>query len=148
MTDEKITECLNKLTENSKPSWGILTPQHLLEHVEEGYRIMSGEIQDFEIATPEKILDKVNNSLYNYDKFPMGTQFPTMKKDELEVLIHPDFETAKAKFFEAREQYKTFFKENPEAILKNMVFGEMNKYASYLLERKHLNHHFEQFGLI
>jgi oxepin-CoA hydrolase/3-oxo-5,6-dehydrosuberyl-CoA semialdehyde dehydrogenase len=78
----------------------------------------------------------------------MGTQFPTMKKDELEVLIHPDFETAKAKFFEAREQYKTFFKENPEAILKNMVFGEMNKYASYLLERKHLNHHFEQFGLI
>lgn len=148
MTDEKITECLNKLTENSKPSWGILTPQHLLEHLEEGYRIMSGEIQDFEIATPEKILDKVHNSLYNYDKFPMGTKFPTMKKDELEDLIHPDFETAKAKFFEAREQYKTFFKENPEAVLKNMVFGEMNKYASYLLERKHLNHHFEQFGLI
>ncbi|WP_298394577.1 phenylacetic acid degradation bifunctional protein PaaZ [Flavobacterium sp.] len=148
MTDEKVSECLNKLTENSKPSWGILTPQHLLEHLEEGYRIMSGEIQDFEIATPEKILDKVHNSLYNYDKFPMGTKFPTMKKDELEDLIHPDFETAKAKFFEAREQYKTFFKENPEAVLKNMVFGEMNKYASYLLERKHLNHHFEQFNIL
>ncbi len=148
MTEAKITECLNKLTEISKPSWGILTPQHLLEHLEEGYRIMSGEIQDFEIATPEKILDKVHNSLYNYDKFPMGTNFPTMKKGELEDLVHPDFETAKAKFFEAREQYKSFFKDNPEAILKNMVFGEMNKYASYLLERKHLNHHFEQFNLI
>lgn len=148
MTDEKIAECLNKLTENTKPSWGILTPQHLLEHLEQGYRIMSGEIQDFEIATPEKILDKVHNSLYNYDKFPMGTKFPTMKKDQLEDLIHSDFETAKAKFFEAREQYKTFFKENPEAVLKNMVFGEMNKYASYLLERKHLNHHFEQFNIL
>jgi len=148
MTDEKVAECINKLTENAKPSWGILTPQHLLEHLEEGYRIMSGEIQDFEIATPEKILDKVHNSLYNYDKFPMGTKFPTMKKDELEDLIHPDFETAKAKFFEAREKYKTFFKENPEAILKNMVFGEMNKYASYQLERKHLNHHFEQFNIL
>lgn len=148
MTDEKVAECINKLTENSKPSWGILTPQHLLEHLEQGYRIMSGEIQDFEIATPEKILDKVHNSLYNYDKFPKGTKFPTMKKDELEDLIHPDFETAKAKFFEARESYKTFFKENPEAILKNMVFGELNKYESYLLERKHLNHHFEQFGVL
>jgi oxepin-CoA hydrolase/3-oxo-5,6-dehydrosuberyl-CoA semialdehyde dehydrogenase len=148
MTDAKIQECLNKLTENSIPSWGILTPQHLIEHLEEGYRIMSGEIQDFEIATPEKILDKVHNSLYNYDKFPMGTQFPTMKKDELEDLIHPDFETAKAKFLEARDNYKAFFKENPEAILKNMVFGELSKYESYLLERKHLNHHFEQFGLI
>jgi oxepin-CoA hydrolase/3-oxo-5,6-dehydrosuberyl-CoA semialdehyde dehydrogenase len=148
MTEEKIQQCLHKLTENSKPKWGILTPQHLLEHLEHGYKIMSGEIQDFEIATPEKILDKVHNSLYNYDKFPMGTNFPTMKKGKLEDLIHPNFETAKTKFFEAREQYKAFFKENPEAILKNMVFGEMNKYASYLLERKHLNHHFEQFNLI
>ncbi len=148
MTDEKVAECINKLTENTKPSWGILTPQHLLEHLEQGYRIMSGEIQDFEIATPEKILDKVHNSLYNYDKFPRGTQFPTMKKGELETLIHPDLETAKAKFFEARENYKTFFKENPQATMKNMVFGELNKYESYLLERKHLNHHFEQFGIL
>ena len=148
MTDAKISECLNKLTEKSKPKWGILTAQHLLEHLEHGYRIMAGEIQDFDVATPEKILEKVHNSLYNYDKFPMGTQFPTMKKDELEVLIHADFDTALAKFNEAREAYKVFFDENPEAVLKNMVFGEMNKYASYLLERKHLNHHFEQFGLI
>ena len=148
MTDEKITELLNKLTEDAKPQWGILTPQHLLEHLEEGYKILSGGIQDFEIVTPEKIIDKVHNSLYNYDKFPKGTQFPTMKKGALEALVHPDFATAKAKFLEAREQYKTFFKENPEAVLKNMVFGALNKYESYLLERKHLNHHFEQFGLL
>ena len=148
MTDGKIAECINKLTENTKPSWGILTPQHLLEHLEQGYKIMSGEIQDFEIATPEKILEKVHNSLYNYDKFPKGSAFPTMKKGELEDLIHPDFETAKAKFFEAREAYKTFFKENPEATMKNMVFGELNRYESYLLERKHLNHHFEQFNIL
>ena len=148
MTDDKIAECLHKLTEDTKPQWGILTPQHLLEHLEHGYRIMSGEIQDFEIATPEKILDKVHNSLYNYDKFPKGTAFPTMKKGELEDLIHPDFATAKQKFIEAREAFKTFFKENPEAVQKNMVFGNLNKYESYLLERKHLNHHFEQFGIL
>ncbi len=148
MTDEKIAEILNKLAEDAKPKWGILTPQHLLEHLEHGYKIMSGEIQDFEIATPEKILEKVHHSLYNFDKFPMGTKFPTMRKEELEDLIHPDFATAKEKFFEAREAYKTFFKENPEAVLKNMVFGELNRYESYLLERKHLNHHFEQFGIL
>lgn len=148
MTDEKIAECLNKLSEDTKPQWGILTSQHLLEHLEHGYRIMSGQIQDFDIVTPEKILDKVHNSLYNYDKFPKGTAFPTMKKGELEDLVHLDFETAKTKFFEAREAYKAFFKENPEAKLKNMVFGHLNKYESYLLERKHLNHHFEQFGIL
>ncbi|MGL2966500.1 phenylacetic acid degradation bifunctional protein PaaZ [Flavobacterium sp. XGLA_31] len=148
MTDTKVIECINKLTADAKPQWGILTPQHLLEHLEQGYRIMSGEIQGFDIATPEKILDKVHNSLYNYEKFPRGTKFPTMKKDKLEDLVHPDFETAKAKFFEAKESYTTFFKENPEAVMKNMVFGELNRYESYLLERKHLNHHFEQFGIL
>lgn len=148
MTEDKITECLSKLTENAQPKWGILTPQHLLEHLEQGYRIMSGEVQDFEIATPEKILDKVHNSLYNYDPFPKGTSFPTMKKGELEDLIHPDFATATAKFWEAREAYLNAFKENPEAAMKNMVFGHLNRYESYLLERKHLNHHFEQFGLL
>jgi len=90
----------------------------------------------------------VHNSLYNYKKFPKNTPYPTSKKGELEDLIHPDFLTAKEKFLEQREKYKTFFKENPDAILKNLVFGELNRYESYLLERKHLNHHFEQFGLI
>ena len=148
MTDEKIQECLNKLTADLKPKWGIMTPQHLMEHLELTYKIASGEIQDFEIATPEKVLEKVHNSLYNYKKFPKNTPYPTSKKGELEDLIHPDFLTAKEKFLEQREKYKTFFKENPDAILKNLVFGELNRYESYLLERKHLNHHFEQFGLI
>jgi oxepin-CoA hydrolase/3-oxo-5,6-dehydrosuberyl-CoA semialdehyde dehydrogenase len=148
MTDEKIEESLRKLAQDSQPKWGILTPQHLMEHLELSYKIMSGQVQDFEIATPEKILEKVHNSLYTFDRFPKNSAFPTYKKDVLEDLIHPDFETAKAKFLEAREAYKAFFKENPEAVLKNMVFGELNKYESYLLERKHLNHHFEQFGIL
>ena len=58
MTEEKIQECLSNLQENMKPKWGIMTPQHMIEHLEYTYRIASGEIQDFEIATPEKILEK------------------------------------------------------------------------------------------
>ncbi len=148
MTEEVIRKALDKLTEDTKPKWGILTPQHMVEHLEEGYRILSGEIQDFEIATPEKILEKVHNSLYDYGKFPRHSQFPSMKKGELEGLRHPDLATAKKRMMEARENYKTYFKENPDAVLKNMVFGMLNRYESYLLERKHLNHHFEQFGLL
>ncbi|MEZ4801841.1 MAG: phenylacetic acid degradation bifunctional protein PaaZ [Gelidibacter sp.] len=148
MTDEKIEECLSKLNENSKPSWGIMTPQHMLEHLEYTYKIASGEIQDFEIATPEKILEKVHASLYNYEQFPKNTNFPLLEKNKLDDLKHPDLETAKQKFLEQRAKYLEFFKEHPDAKLKNLVFGELNRYESYLLERKHLNHHFEQFGLI
>src|SRR5690606_17687291 len=148
MTAEKIAQCLSKLKEDTKPKWGIMTPQHVLEHLEEGYKLASGGIEVTECVTPEKIVEKVHNSLYSYDKFPKGTSFPTYKKDALEDLKHPDFETAKAKFLEAREAYLLFYKENPDAVLTNMVFGDLNRYEWYLLERKHLNHHFEQFGLI
>lgn len=148
MTTETIKSCLSKLSENSTPKWGIMTPQHMVEHLEYTYKIAAGEIQDFEIATPEKYLDITHDSLYNFKKFPQNSRFPQLEKDTLAPLVHPDLETAKEKFLEQRFKYLTFFQENPEAILKNLVFGELNKYESYLLERKHLNHHFEQFGLL
>ncbi len=148
MTDEKIQECLSNLKEDTKPKWGIMTPQHMIEHLEYTYRIEIGEIRDLEIATPEKILEKVHASLYNYQPFPKNSQFPLLEKDTLDTLKHTDLPTAIEKFNEAREDYKTYFKENPDAKLKNLVFGELNKYEWYLMERKHLNHHFEQFDLL
>lgn len=148
MTDEKIAECLSKLSEDSKPAWGDLTPQRMIEHLEYTYRIASGEIQDFEIATPEKILEKVHSTLYNYEKMPQGYDFPLREKSEMAKLKHEDLATAKARLLEARQDYLDFFKENPDAKLKNVVFGELDRFEWYLMERKHLNHHFEQFGLI
>ncbi|MCL4117513.1 UNVERIFIED_CONTAM: hypothetical protein GTU68_041471 [Idotea baltica] len=148
MTEDKIQECLNALKEDAKPKWGIMSPQHMIEHLEYTYRIASGEIQDFEVATPEKILEKVHHSLYNYNPFPKGSDFPLLKKGELADLQHENLTDSISKFVKARQDYLDYFKENPEAKLNNLVFGEMNKYEWYLLERKHLNHHFEQFGLI
>ena len=148
MTQQKIQQYVSKLTADMKPKWGIMTPQHMLEHLEYTYKIASGEIQDFEVATPEKILEKVHASLYNYDKFPKHTNFPLLEKNKLADLEHADLETAKQKFQEQREKYVAYYKAHPEAKLKNLVFGELNKYEAYLLERKHLNHHFEQFDLL
>ncbi len=148
MTESKIDECLLKLNENTKPKWGSMSAQQMIEHLEYTYKIASGEIQDFEVATPEKILDKVYNTLYNYDKMPREFDFPLADKAKINALRHQDLETAKIKLKESRTNYLNFFKENPESKTKNVVFGELNKYEWYLLERKHLNHHFEQFGLL
>jgi oxepin-CoA hydrolase/3-oxo-5,6-dehydrosuberyl-CoA semialdehyde dehydrogenase len=148
MTEEKIAECINKLTENSKPKWGTMSAQHLVEHLEFGYRIASGEIQDFDITTPEKIFDKVHNTLYNYEKMPQNFDFPLAEKSKINELKHSDLAEAKEKMMQARSQYLAYFNQNPDALLKNAVFGEMNRYEWYLLERKHLNHHFEQFEVL
>jgi oxepin-CoA hydrolase/3-oxo-5,6-dehydrosuberyl-CoA semialdehyde dehydrogenase len=148
MTTDKINECLQRLTEASQPQWGDLTPQRMVEHLEYTYRIASGEIQDFDIATPEKILEKVHETLYNYDKMPREYDFPLRERSKMMEHRYADLTTAKQKLLEARDAYLGYFKEYPEARTKNVVFGDLNRFEWYLMERKHLNHHFEQFNLL
>jgi oxepin-CoA hydrolase/3-oxo-5,6-dehydrosuberyl-CoA semialdehyde dehydrogenase len=79
---------------------------------------------------------------------PQNFDFPLAEKAKINIQKHSDLNTVKQKMLEARLAYIAHYKENPESLLKNSVFGEMNRYEWYLLERKHLNHHFEQFGIL
>ena len=143
-----IRHCLGRLNESTKPLWGTMTPQAMIEHLEYSYRIACGEIQDFEIATPEKTLEKIHATLYNYEKMPRNYDFPLADKADIGSPKHENLKMAKEKMLEIRQHYLTYYKENPNAKTKNPVFGTLNKYEWYLLERKHLNHHFEQFNLL
>jgi len=148
MTDASIENSLLKLTEDSKPAWGSMTPQQMIEHLEYTYRIASGEVQDFEVATPEKILEKVAATLWDYKKMPKEYNFPLYEAGIQPALKHEDLAFAKAELIKARRAYLDYYKKNPKATTKNAVFGALNKYEWYLMERKHLNHHFEQFNLL
>ncbi|HET8809605.1 MAG TPA: phenylacetic acid degradation bifunctional protein PaaZ [Flavobacteriaceae bacterium] len=148
MDNATIKKALSKLTEETHPKWGTMTPQHMLEHLEYGYRIASGEIQDFEIDTPEEKLEKVQATLWNYEPMPKDFKHPLLKKNALEDLRHENLETAKDKFWEAKAEYENHFKENSDALTKNAVFGWLTKFEWELLHRKHLNHHFWQFNLL
>jgi len=148
MTDETIQKALAKLNPDTKPLWGSMTAQQMIEHLEYTYHIASGKIQDFEIQTPEPILEKVHATLYNYEKMPREYEFPLNEKSKINTLKHENLEIAIEKMLQARTAYLSYFKENPQAKLKNVVFGELNKFEWYLLDRKHLNHHYEQFGLL
>ncbi|BAO55646.1 phenylacetic acid degradation protein PaaN, ring-opening aldehyde dehydrogenase [Nonlabens marinus S1-08] len=149
ITEGYIKSAFAKLNSDTKPQWGIMTAQHMVEHLEMSYRIAAGQIQDFEVATPEEHLEKVAATLWNYKKMPQNHKMPLMKQDgTLEDLKHEDLQTAKAKMLEAREEYLDYFKRNPKAVTKNAVFGELSKYEWSLLERKHVSHHLTQFGII
>ncbi|NRA94244.1 MAG: phenylacetic acid degradation bifunctional protein PaaZ, partial [Psychroserpens sp.] len=148
ITRDVLEASLNKLSEDTKPLWGTMSPQHMLEHLEYSTRISSGEIQDIVIATPEKILEKVHATLYNYKKMPQNFGAPERLESELKQLKHENLETAKVRLLEAYDDFIAYFKEHPDAKLTNIVFGELNRYEWNLFHRKHYNHHFEQFGLL
>jgi len=147
-TTSYLNQKLDILQADTKPRWGIMTVQHMIEHLEFSLNVAKGDIQDFEIATPEEHLDKVQETLYNYEKMPKNYNMPLMKTDGLENLRHPDLDTAKNAFLQAYEDFHNFFKTHPDATTKNPVFGELTYFEWKLLNRKHFHHHFEQFGVV
>ena len=142
-----VEDYLAKLKEDTKANWGIMTPQHMLEHLEMGFRNAAGK-EKVEIVTPEEQLEKYQDSLWNYRAMPKNFKMPAMKEGVTEALRHENIQKAKEAFLEAWDEYEAYFKENPKAETPNAVFGNLDKDHWDLLNRKHFNHHFEQFGLI
>jgi oxepin-CoA hydrolase/3-oxo-5,6-dehydrosuberyl-CoA semialdehyde dehydrogenase len=106
-----------------------------------------GEIEA-KLQIPEAHVEKYQDSLYNFRKTPKNFEHPDFAKGKTETLVHADFNTAKEAFLKSYDTFEAFFKENPEAVTMNSMFGPLNKEMWDLINRKHFNHHLEQFGLL
>ena len=147
ITRANVEGYLANLKEDSKPNWGIMTPQHMVEHLTDGLKSAVNEIQ-YEVATPEEQIEKYQDSLYNYYPFPKNSKTPVLTDGVLEKLKCENLKDAKEKFLAAWDSFELYYKENPAATANNAVFGALDKDLWYLMNRKHFNHHFEQFSLI
>lgn len=144
---EKVEELMLGLTTSATPAWGILTPQHMIEHMEYFVQIGLGNIES-EITTPEKYRERTQDSLWNHKPMPKNFQHPNLKKGELEDLKHESLAEAKVKLVEALREVEAKFDEDSEYKALNPVFGYLDRYEWKLLCRKHFQHHFGQFGLL
>ena len=142
-----IENKISQLSADTQPKWGIMTAQHMIEHMEYMYDLAMGKI-DTKIITPEKHLEKYEDSLWNYREMPEKVNHPNLKVGETEPLRHASYEEAKLALLNAYDAYQEFFAENPGIKTKNTVFGNLDKFHWDLLSRKHFHHHFKQFGLV
>jgi oxepin-CoA hydrolase/3-oxo-5,6-dehydrosuberyl-CoA semialdehyde dehydrogenase len=140
-----ISKGLSKLTIDSKPLWGELTPIALIDHLMDAYDLAMDSATK-KVTTPEKYLEKYTESLYNHTPFPKGSDAPYGKWDG--NLRHDILEKAKQALLAKHDEYELFFKENPEFTSVHPVFGRLTKYEWDLVARKHYTHHFKQFGLL
>ena len=142
-----IQTALNNLTEDTKPAWGILTPQHMVEHLEWFCQIALGNIKTDQI-TPEEHIPKMQASLYDYRGLPKKFDHPLLRKGKLEDLRYADLDSAKEAFIKGLKEIDAIFKADPTATIPNPVFGDLNEYDWELYNTKHAYHHFTQFNLI
>ncbi|MEL7148080.1 MAG: phenylacetic acid degradation bifunctional protein PaaZ, partial [Bacteroidota bacterium] len=144
---DHLVAAMDQLTENHKAAWGVMTPQHMVEHLEWGFKVATGELE-VEVTTPENRLEKYQDSLWNYIAMPRNFNNPMYEPEVLRDLEHGSLKDAKEALINAYDAFETYYKTNPEAAHANAVFGALDKEHWDLLNRKHFHHHFEQFGLL
>ncbi len=144
-----VRKLLNGLSENSEKKFGIMSPQMMVEHLEEVVRkgLEITDAKDFE-QIPEEQIEKLQDWLYTNNKIRPGAQYPLLKEGETPVLRHKNLDMAKEALLNSLKEFQIYYRENPHAQHYHTKFGMLNKEMWELFQRKHFTHHFEQFGLI
>lgn len=141
-----VTKALSLLNEDTKPKWGEMTAQQMVEHLRNLMEVAVGNRQ-MDIVTPEAQLEKYQESLYNHRAMPKNFKAPYLPDGTIEVEFK-NFAESKLAFIESYAAFEQYYKENPGAVFNHAVFGSCDKELWDLQNRKHFTHHFEQFGLV
>lgn len=146
MEKETIEKRIEKLKESTPATFGIMTPQHMIEHLAITVRISYGKIklQDFEPT--EKQLAQKQALIYTDLKFPKGIKAPGLEENLL-ALRYPNLETAKSELLKSIDDYNSHFKTTPNDKTTHPWFGKLTHEEWEKFHPKHFNHHLKQFDL-
>lgn len=133
---------LEKLNPNSKPLWGKMNVSQMLEHCEAPLKVALGELQLRQTFLGLLFGRMAKKQLLKPE--PFKKNLPTVS--EFVVKDTPDFMYEKQKLRSLIENFST---SNAETIVarKHPFFGKMTREEWGVLQWKHLDHHFRQFGV-
>lgn len=144
---ETVPQLLENLTETSTAKWGIMGPQHMLEHLSVLFYFSSKD-RGINVIMPASALGFDDGWLETNEEFPHFVKGAGLKEGETERLRFANLEETKGRFMKGLQGFFTFFEDHPDAMLTHPVFGDLD-FARWLqFHHKHIRHHFKQFGLI
>lgn len=146
MESEKIKKRIKGLTEESQALFGIMTPQHMIEHLTITMKLSSSRIKLPEFEPTEKQISQKNLLLFTSLDFPKGIRAPG-STGELPDLKMKDLAIAKEKLVASIEEFNSYFQNNPEAKTVHPRFGNLNHSEWLRFHQKHFAHHLGQFGI-
>ncbi|OOG70118.1 DUF1569 domain-containing protein [Algoriphagus sp. A40] len=146
MERKSIESRIAGLTKDTLAQFGIMTPQHMVEHLTLTVKISYGRIKLPEFEPNEKQLAQ-KQALINSDiKFPIGIKAPVIG-DKLLDLRYENLETAKTELVKSIDDYNQHFSEFQNDQTIHPRFGKLNYEEWERFHKKHFQHHLSQFGL-
>jgi oxepin-CoA hydrolase/3-oxo-5,6-dehydrosuberyl-CoA semialdehyde dehydrogenase len=141
-----LREVIKELTEQSRPLWGRMTAQQMVEHLTWSFELSNGKIK-ITCSLPQDQLEKRKKFLYNDRPTPREVPNP-----ELVNGLPPDqftnLEDTRRRFGEELVAFLKYSAVYPSAIHEHPIFGNLNMEEWERAHYKHAFHHMLQFGLI
>lgn len=142
----EIISTLKTLPADRQAEWGIMTPQHMVEHLIVSMKMSNGGFI-IPCRTPKEMIPKYKEIVLN----PAIDMERGIKAGGMEGLLDlrfPTMEAAIEKLESEIEKFHTYFTENPGVLMMNPVVDEISYEDWVIFHNKHFKHHFTQFGLV
>lgn len=146
MQTEKLKSKLDLLTKDEPALFGIMTPQHMVEHLIITFKLSQGKITLLEKEPSTRSLQAKQAILYGDMDLPRGIKAPGIG-DQLLKLKYGSIEESKDQLLKALKNYHSYYAENKQAKHYHPAFGKLSYEEWSAFHQKHFKHHFGQFGI-
>ena len=126
---------VRSIAADQKPMWGLMDTQNMVEHMADAFRNANGKIVYTGILTQEERIPKMQEFIMSDKEFKENTKNLLLPDQPL-----PQLNTEVNDFLQ-------LFDRQPELIIRNPFFGDLDFEHWKALLVKHALHHLRQFGV-
>lgn len=141
-----LFEKLTQLSPNTPPLWGIMTAQHMVEHLSSLFLFTIEKIKDVSFFDEEKLQKNYDYLIRDKQPFRKNVKLPGL--EELRPLRFESLEASIASLKSLVEQFYVFFADDKNKKSRHPAIGMLNFEEWEWNHYAHARHHLEQFGLI
>ncbi len=143
----QVFNLLQKVSPDAPASFGIMTPQHMVEHLTLVIRFSNGKLPQKLYYREEKAEKFKQYTIFSDKELMPGFKAP-MLSDDLYPLENSCLQDAILELKDELELFDAYFKDNPTAKPISPTLGALDYNEWVIFHNKHIKHHLKQFALI
>ncbi len=147
---EQVPALIASLPAETSPEWGIMTAQHMVEHLSLTFILSTGRFEVPCITPPEK-LDRAKAFLMSDKPLVRNVKVVgVLPVDKQVPLKYSNIGESKDTLYKSIHKFYGYFEGDTVHTLRLMhpVFGKLNFEEWVHFHVKHCTHHLTQFGLL
>ncbi|MCU7549635.1 DUF1569 domain-containing protein [Chitinophagaceae bacterium LB-8] len=144
---DELNSIIDRLFEDTEAKWGLMKPQHMIEHLATTMEFSNGKMLLAQRTTEQEGKTAKEAFIYTEIEMPQGLK-SSLLGNVPPPFKHPSLDDAKRNLNQELDDFHSYFENHPEATFTHPRLGSLNHREWVILHNKHFTHHFKQFGLL